>query len=140
MDLPKDIQPNRRLLDPRDLPVTWPGFVHRMLVEILSSMSFHSISLLQLTWLTYFIYMLPLACNRHESRPLDWHGSEVKRQWDIAQCTMDAVDAARGIAALGLTLDALSRRLDGSFNFLGFESLRKHWKHTIYFKHHFQSF
>ena len=107
-----------------------------MLVEILSSMSFHSISLLQLTWLTWFIYMLPIACKRHESGPLDWH-SEVKRQWDIAQCTMDAVDAARGIAALGLTLDALSRRLDGSFNFFGFDSLRKH---TIYFKHHFQSF
>lgn len=53
VDLPKDIQPNRRLLDPRDLPV--------------------------------------------------------KRQWDIAQCTMDAIDAARSVAALGLTLDLLSR-------------------------------
>eukprot|EP00435_Cladocopium_sp_Y103_P023300 s2267_g5.t1 len=53
VDLPKDIQPNRRLLDPRDLPV--------------------------------------------------------KRQWDIAQCTMDAIDAARAVAALGLTLDLLSR-------------------------------
>ena len=34
---------------------------------------------------------------------------QVKRQWDIAQCTMDAIDAARSVAALGLTLDLLSR-------------------------------
>ena len=34
---------------------------------------------------------------------------QVKRQWDIAQCTMDAIDAARAVAGLGLTLDLLSR-------------------------------
>ena len=34
---------------------------------------------------------------------------QVKRQWDIAQCTMDAIDAARSVAALGLSLDLLSR-------------------------------
>ncbi|CAJ1431727.1 unnamed protein product, partial [Effrenium voratum] len=54
VDLPKSVEPGRRLMDPRDLPV--------------------------------------------------------KRQWDLAQCVLDAVDAARSIAAIGITIDAVSRR------------------------------
>lgn len=69
MDLPKDIQPGRRLLDPTRLPK--------------------------------------------------------KRQWDIAQCTTDAVDAARSVAALGLVMDSVGRACpadrSSEFNAAGME-------------------
>ncbi|CAK9085303.1 unnamed protein product [Durusdinium trenchii] len=53
IDLPKEIEPGRRLMNPLDLPV--------------------------------------------------------KRQWDIAQCTVDAIDATRSVAAIGLSMDAVAR-------------------------------
>eukprot|EP00913_Durusdinium_trenchii_P023114 g21698.t1 len=43
---------------------------------------------------------------RRLMNPLDL---PVKRQWDIAQCTVDAIDATRSVAAIGLSMDAVAR-------------------------------